>query len=175
MAIQPLCNEDGSWPKLKKQWRAECATYNEDFDNYAVGTFAVLDPLAANGHPKAEIYAYGQDGSYAAFCQVNHTKIPDYDGPVLRVRMMTLAPKFDFGEFGIKEYTTVLVGLFAGVLELSIRKLPSRYIKFHLRSPADSQFFAALGAHFGKHPAFELVEVRGMWLYVTKAKRFPSA
>ena len=84
--------------------------------------------------------------------------------------MTTLAPKYDFGIFEVKDYAKILMGIFAGVLELSMERLQARYLKFHLRSPADSNFYSALEAAFEEHPAFELVEVRGMWLYVTKSK-----
>ena len=42
-------------------------------------------------------------------------------------------------------------------------------IKFHLRSLADRQFFAALERPLSKVQQFQRVAVQGMWMYVTKA------
>ena len=170
MPLVPVCAKDGTWAALRADWHQQCAVFGEDLDNYAVGAFSILEPLAMDGHPKAEVYALHNGQDYDAVCQVNRTRLPDYDGHVLRVRFMTFAPKYDFGILSVDDYAKLLVNLFFGVLDLSLRKLSARHLKFHLRSPADSQFFAALRAPLTKHKAFELVEVRGMWLYVTRSK-----
>jgi hypothetical protein len=170
MALIPVSDTDGSWQRLKEQWRAECTQFDEEFDAYASGTFSVLDPLAADGHPRCGIYALaGPDHSHPAFCQVNRTPLPGHPAPVVRVRMMTFSPKYDYGEFEIQEYAQILMGLFSGVIQLSDTIMESREIKFHLRSIADRQFFAALSAPLSSHRLFQAVEVKGMWLYVTKS------
>jgi hypothetical protein len=96
MALAPICVKDGTWNSLVTSWSKQCGQYGEDLDNYAVGAFSVLAPLAKHGHAKAEVYALKDGEEYSAVCQVNRTKLPDYDGHVLRVRFMTFAPKYDF-------------------------------------------------------------------------------
>jgi hypothetical protein len=169
--LNPLSDQDGSWAALKQNWRAQCQKHEEDFDWYAVGAFSVLDPLAAEGHPRAGIYGLpDEDADYAAICQANRTPLPGYDGQVLRVRLMVFAPKYDFGDLEIDDYARVLVGLFSGIVELSQEDMNAKHIKFHLRSPADRQFFAALQQPLTRIPLFETVILHGSWLYVTKSQ-----
>lgn len=167
-ALTRLSGADGSWARFKDDWRAQCANYGEDFDLYASGAFTVLDDLAANPEPRSGIFALVRNGKFAAVCQANVTPLPGYDGPVLRIRMMLLSPDYDFGEISVDEYAIVLIDMFSGVMELSHTDMPARHVKFHLRSPADRQFFAALGRHLDASPALESVQMRGGWLYVTK-------
>ena len=82
---------------------------------------------------------------------------------------MTLSPMYDFGDLEVRDYATLLVKMFAATLNLSYTsQMAAKYIKFHLRSPADIQFFAALGTHLNEADFFERVHTRGAWLYVTK-------
>lgn len=169
MNLVPLSDDDGSWSDLKTAWRAQCDEFGEDFSAYAQGVFSVLDPLAADGHPRAGIFSLKEPSGYIAFCQINRTPLPGYDGPVLRVRFITLAPEYDFGDLPLEAYSKVLVGLFYDVVKLSISDdMRARHIKFHLASPADRQFFAAIGSHLNEEGLFETVRVQGGWLYVTK-------
>lgn len=168
MTIKKLSTEDGSWDAVMDGWRGQCQAYEQDFDDFAVATFGVLAPLAANGHEKAEVYGFFVENECWVVCEVNHTMLPGYEGYVLRVRNMTFAPKYDFGDFDVDAYAKVLTGLFGGVLALShgVRRAP--HIKFHLRSPADRTFFQALSEPLLAIPSFDSVAVRGAWLYVTK-------
>jgi hypothetical protein len=168
MSIKKLSVEDGSWPDLLDIWKTQCEGYGQDFDEFAVATFGVLNPLAADGHPKAEVYGFHVEDECWVVCEANHTLLPGYDGYVLRVRNMTFAPRFDFGDVGVDAYGKALTGLFGGILALSHAVRPAPHIKFHLRSPADRTFFQALTEPLLKIPLFDTVEVKGAWLYVTK-------
>lgn len=90
----------------------------------------------------------------------------------MRVRYLTLSPEYDFGEKTVDDYAEMLVGAVAGLLMVSDDHptLQARHIKFHLRSPADRQFFAALGRGLNEHEKFEDVQLKGSWLHLTKAK-----
>lgn len=170
MPLVPLSNKDGSWERLKEAWKAQCEVHGEDFGNYAVGAFSVFDPLAAGDEPQAAIFGVQKDAEIIAVCQANRARIPGYTGPVIRVRLITVCPNYDFSdEIGVEEYATLLMELLSGVLELSNRQMKAKYLKFHLRSPADQQFFAALQAPLARAKVFEEVKVSGMWLYVTKS------
>src|SRR5437763_137192 len=106
MVFVPVSDEDGSWGRLKAQWRTECEEFGEGFESYAPGVFSILDPLARDGHPRCGIYALteAQNPEFLAFCQANRALIPGYPTPVLRVRMMTFSPRFDFGDVGVNDY-----------------------------------------------------------------------
>lgn len=166
--IRALSQNDGSWPAVLAAWKTQCEGYGQDFDEFAPATFGVLNPLAVEGHQKAEVYGFFVGNECWVVCEVNHTLLPGYVGHVLRVRNMTFAPRFDFEDLGVDSYGKALTGLFGGVFALShaVRKAP--HIKFHLRSPADRTFFQALTEPLLAIPEFDSVEVKGAWLYVTK-------
>lgn len=168
--LKKLGMKDGSWPAFVLDWEAQCERAGEDFASYAVGSFDVLSGLATAPEKNAGVYALVRDGSHQAICQANCTPLPGHDGPVLRVRMMLLSPEFDFGVKPIEQYGPTLVHMFLGIWTLSETEMKSRHIKFHLRSPADRDFFASIGATLNGHEAFEKVELSGAWLYVTKNK-----
>ncbi|WP_313077348.1 hypothetical protein [Agrobacterium pusense] len=164
-----LLKSDGSWDAFKADWEAQCAAYDEEFDTYAEGTFSVVKDLLEREHQAAGLFAVKLNGTHVSMCQLNRASIPGYSSPVLRVRFMTLSPEYDFGDKPVEEYATVLVATFATVLALSDTEMEAKHIKFHLRSPADRQFFALLGKGFDKTGMFHSVQVRGAWLYVTKS------
>ena len=89
---------------------------------------------------------------------------------MLRVRFITLSPDFDLNDKPINEYGSVLVALLGEILGLAYfdEDLSAMHIKFHLRSPADQQFFAALGAGLRERNVFESIQTRGAWLYITR-------
>lgn len=164
----PISTADGSWDALIEDWRVQCEQCGEEFEGYAEATLRELEALAADGHPRAGVYALKDGESFVAVCQANCVPLPGYDGPVLRIRFMTVAPKYDFGVYSIHEYATLLISLFVASIGLSVSDRPANHLKFHLRSPADIQFFAALGSELSQRPVFTSVQTRGAWLYVTK-------
>lgn len=170
MAIVELTEADGSWPALKAAWRAQCDAAGEDFAQYAVGAFSVLDPLAAAPERRAGVFGVcdGDNAIPDVICQVNTTPLPGHPEPVLRVRMVTVCPNLDFGNPHPSDYADVLVNLLHEIVELNQRDLGARAIKFHLRSPSDYDFFRALTIPLGGISYFENVEMHGAWLYVTK-------
>lgn len=164
----PITVENGNWNRLQAAWRNECERFGEDFDDYASGSFSILSQLAEKPEPKAGVYGLRYDDVFSAICQTNVATLPGYDGPVVRVRMITFSPIFDFEINDVDQYAGVLADLLQGVIDLSDGEMNARHIKFHLRSPADRNFFTTLGRHLGGTSLFEKVEVRAGWLYVTK-------
>lgn len=160
-----------TYEQLLASWKAECDGFGEDFDTYTaipIGIFSeIMEKDAAN---TGLFVAQASDGSFGAVCMVNHALIPNYVGPVLRVRHILLSPAFDFGTAELSEYGEVLIAILNGVISCSETdaKLSANHIKFHARSPADMQFFAAVGKALGTSKAFASVQVRGAWLYITK-------
>ena len=166
-----LSNHDDSWEHFETDWRQRCNDYDEEFDNYAEGTFAVVRDLIDEELEKAGAFSFRVNGSHISMCQINVTGLPGYDSPVMRVRHLTLSPDYDFGEKSVEEYADVLVNTFSGILALSDISGPMnvKYINFHLRSLADRQFFAYLGAGLDSSDEFSSVKIRGSWLYITKS------
>jgi hypothetical protein len=56
-----------------------------------------------------------------------------------------------------------MVGLFSGVVWLARTALGSRIIQFHLRSPSDAQYFAALQVAAPLSP-FAKFSCKGAWI-----------
>lgn len=163
-----LTVKDGSWPKLEDQWRTLCTEFDEDFKTYALDAMPVLQELAANHQKDAGVYALVRDGGEIdAVCQAHATHLPGYTGKVLRVRHLLLSPYFDFGDYPIEQYVEVLSRMFGFTVKLGVSSLRSEHVKFHLRSPADRQFFEASLNVLRSVGPFDAVQIRGSWLYLT--------
>jgi hypothetical protein len=169
MIFHRLHHVDGSWQRFLRDWEAQCARLGEDFESYHVSPIQVVQDLTiGDPEPDAGVFGLEDESGFHAICQVNCANIPGYAGKVLRVRMMYFSPSYDLGERGIEDYAIVLIRLFTEILALSNGEMQAPHIKFHLRSPADRQFFAALGTQLDKTKAFASVGTRGAWLYITK-------
>ncbi|MBA4763495.1 hypothetical protein [Sphingomonas sp.] len=163
-----VLTSDGSWERLAEQWGRQCADYGEDFDGYALDAIPVLRDLAVDDRSDAGVFGLlREDGTFDAVCQANSTHLPGYTGKVLRVRHLLLSPYFDFGEYPIEDYVKVLARMFARTVGLAKSDLRSEHVKFHLRSPADRQFFEATIEVFENATEFDGVAIRGSWLYLT--------
>lgn len=145
MRLLPLSDSDKSWSTLKAQWKSEAEKEGDDFSTSSAD-LAALDLLALQDPAKAGLYGLYDGSLVRAVCQVNRLLMARYTSPVLRGRFLRLSPIYDLGVAGEKDYAQVLVALFSGVVWLSQNSLPARHIRFHLRSPADGQYFAALQA-----------------------------
>jgi hypothetical protein len=167
-----LKTADNSWDAFYMDWTRQCSDFDEDIASYAEGSFSVLKPLASSVEANAGVFAsLDVAGSYMSVCQLNVAALPGSHGKTLRVRFLTLAPRFDFGQYQIEDYGQVLSDAFASVYNLSETddKFGAQHIKFHLRSPMERAFFASVGNRLSKIPIFSKVEMQGMWLHVTKA------
>lgn len=166
-----LLADDETWDEFEADWRAQCGRLEEDFDYYAEGTFSIVDEIVQNEQRRAGVFALRDEDSdsYSAMCQVNKAHLPGYDGPVLRVRHITLSPEYDLTDKSIADYAGVLVSLLGSVLQLAYgdEEFASPHVKFHLRSPADQQFFSSLGLNLKSEDFFTSIETRGAWLYIT--------
>ena len=164
-----LYKNDGSWQKLVAKWQSQCD--EEEFDIFRDGTFGFLEKLIENPEPSADVLCSTGDAGPALICQVNTAAIKGYDSPVLRVRHIVLSPYYDLNNVQDVEYGKILVNMFYDVWELSDQEGPhkARHLKFHLKSPSDQVFFAAVAEGLKRATEFESVQMGGTWLYVTKA------
>ena len=165
-----LRKSDGSWDALVGAWTAECVVFEEEFDQYASASIPVLEQLAGVDEKDAGVFALVDDsGRYHAVLQANSTHLPGYEGKVLRIRHLLASPAYDFGEFSLREYSSILSKTFSRVVRLSEVTYPSPHIKMHLRSPSDIAFFEMVGDFLGNSGLFTSVRIRGAWLYLTKS------
>jgi len=170
--LKRLKAADGSWAAFEADWSAQCVAFDEDFGQFAQATIGVLRDLAEQTPAPKAAATFGlwnsETGAFDAVAQLNSTLIPGHDGKVLRIRHLLLSPYFDFGDYPIETYSTVLSRMFAHTASLSVAgTFASRHIKFHLRSPADRQFFAGFVEPMAQLGIFSKVVMRGAWLYLS--------
>lgn len=162
---------EDDWAQLVLDWEEECGEFEENFEDYAVASLPVLRELACS-FPRRDAAVYGLDiaGKLSAVCQANSTFLPGYTGKVLRIRHIVLSPRFDYSEaIEIEDYAEALIGVFSGVLKLANGDMPSAHIKFHLKSPAERSFGNAFTEALKGHEAFTKVDLKGSWIYLSKA------
>lgn len=153
------------WSKLHDLWHAQCDQLGEDFSQYGIATLPVLSSLANSPESNAGVFATRYDDEIACVCQLNCTLLPGSSGPVLRMRHLTVSPRYDFGD--TSEYGAMLVDTMVGIISLARRgKFRANELKLHLRSPNDRMFFTALGRGLSESDQFRDVEIRGSWLHI---------
>lgn len=173
--LKRVSQENGCWQELTLAWEKECGEFQENFEEYAVASMPVLEPLATGTQmTQAGVYAFAPNGRYQAICQANSSFLPGYTGKVLRIRHIVFSPMFDYSdEIDIQTYGNTLVGVFSGVILMSYEDMPAQHIKFHLRSPAEmefgEQFTKVLKEHEEFKNAFTNVNMKGAWIYLSKA------
>lgn len=165
-----LKSDDGSWAALLEDWKKQCEAFDEDFEDYAAGSLAVLQKLVDEPEKGAGVFALEVDGKYFTVCQINVTPLPKYTGPVMRVRYLSLSPYLDYGDVDTTPYSLILGHTFFNVVKLSevYGWTQAEHIKFHFRSPSDNTFFTNLGKSLEKVDEFTSVQMKGAWLYITK-------
>jgi hypothetical protein len=69
-----------------------------------------------------------------------------FPNPILRARFIVVSPIYDLGIADAGQYAQMMVALFSGIVWLSRDTMTAGHIRFFLKSPGDSQFFAPLRA-----------------------------
>lgn len=117
----------------------------------------------------AGVYALKSGQGYLAVCQLNSAWLPGYTEPVMRMRHLTVSPTLDLSDDTGTGYGAALVDVFYEVVNLCMTEsdMAAKHIKFHLPSPADRTFFAAVGRELHSKNVFASVEARGAWLYIS--------
>lgn len=166
--LERLLDADGTWPEFERDWQSQCENFGEDFSQYAVGSLPVLRDIASKDDRDSSVYGLrAEDGSFASVVMVNRTLLPNYTGQVLRVRHLLMSPSHDFGEHTIDDYAAILSRTFSRTVHLAFTTMPARHVKFHLRSPADRQFFSSALTALSDFDMFSDVAMRGSWLYLS--------
>lgn len=158
-----------SWNALEADWKAQTEALGETFDASIQLEEAVLRPLAERNSRKAGVFALHDERGFLMICQINTAGIPGYHEPVMRIRFLTFAPIIDLGDIPLEEYIDILVEGFVGVVNLCVSQGPmkSPRMHFHLPSPSDRQYFAAVGRNIAEGGAFKSIDSKGAWLYIS--------
>lgn len=177
--VQSLLTRDGTWQAMQDDWRQQCETVGEPFEDYAPDVTQILAQIADERVEQTQLtrtsvcaFREGEAGPHWAIAMLNWVRmLPGTDAPTLRVRHLTVSPRLDFGEEPLEKYAEVLIGAVSGVIHLSNNIFEARNLRFHLRSPEDINFFRALGSMLVDTPFIDTVETRGAWLYMTRPQR----
>jgi hypothetical protein len=144
MRLLPIKDPERSWRTIKAQWKKDAEGVGEEFASFA--GIAAFDALASREGDNPGLYCLTSGERFHAVCQIRRLLMSKYQEPILRARFVNVSPSYEFGQAGTHEYAQMLVALFSGVVWLSREALTATHIRFFLKSPGDSQFFAALQA-----------------------------
>jgi len=145
MRLLPMKDADKSWRAVKAQWKKDAESVGEDFSTFSMGSYAAFDGLTKDGdHPT--LYCLSDGEKVHAACQVSRLMMSKFPTPILRARFVVVSPVYELGQADAGQYAQIMVALFSGIIWLSRDTLSAGHIRFFLKSPGDSQFFAALQA-----------------------------
>lgn len=144
MRLLPIKDPERSWRNIKARWKKDAEGVGEDFASF--GGIAAFDALTAKEGDNQGLYYLADDQRVHAVCQVRRLLMSKYPTPALNVRFVNVSPIYDLGLADTGEYAQILVALFSGIIWLSRDALSANHIRFFLKSPGDSQFFAPLQA-----------------------------
>lgn len=161
---------DGTgWSSVMTEWSRQCDGYEENLEDFATASLPLLEELALGAFPNAGVFGVFDAASCTALCQANSTFLPGYTGKVLRIRHIVLSPTFDFSSnVSLEDYERALVSVFVGALKVAQGDLPSKHVKFHLRSPLERQLGASFTEAMQQQDHFSLVDMRGAWIYLSQ-------
>jgi hypothetical protein len=142
MRLLPIKDPDRSWRTIKAQWKKDAEGVGEDFATF--GGITAFDALATKEGDNPGLYCLTDGERIHAVCQIRRLLMSKYQEPILRARYVNVSPSYELGLARTNEYAQMLVALFSGVVWLSRDALTASHIRFFLKSPGDSQFFAAL-------------------------------
>lgn len=170
MEFVRVSSDNRLWNQLIIDWEDQCRDFHEDLGEYAMASLPVLESLASETQRKnAGVFAVRSERGFEGICQLNVTPLPGYTGPVLRVRHIVHAPRYDFtSDMSIDEYGAVLAHTLLGVFRASNNEMKAQHIKFHFKSPAEQMFFSRLKDALNEKELFSSMELKGSWLYITK-------
>ncbi len=145
MRLLPMRDPDRSWRSIKGQWKKDAESVGEDFSTFSTGIFSAYDALTKDGD-NPNLYCLSDGERVHAACQVSRLMMSKFPNPILRARFIVVSPIYDLGIADAAKYAQMMVALFSGIVWLSRDTMTASHIRFFLKSPGDSQFFAPLRA-----------------------------
>ena len=159
MRLLPMKEPDRSWRSIKGQWKKDAESVGEDFSTFSTGSFTAYDGLTKDGdHPS--LYCLSDGERIHAACQVSRLMMSKFPSPILRARFILVSPIYELGIADAGQYAQMMVALFSGIVWLSRDTMSASHIRFFLKSPGDSQYFAALQAATPGVAVFEVHDRR---------------
>jgi hypothetical protein len=154
MRLLPMKDPDRSWRSIKGQWKKDAESVGEDFSTFSTGIFSAYDALTKDGD-SPNLYCLSDGERVHATCQVSRLMMSKFPNPILRARFIVVSPIYELGIANAGQYSQMMVALFSGVVWLSRDTMTASHIRFFLKSPGDSQFFAPLQAATEQSPFSE--------------------
>ena len=174
MNLVRLSVESGTWDTFIQNWSRQCDEVGEEIEHYASDALIPIRDLAQNEDASRWAVALEESGRFTAAFLVHRVNQKGYDKPVLRVRHIVVCPMLDQGFLSADSYGDTLIGLLFESLRLSEEKLPATFIKMHVRSPADLNYFRALGPALDRQGIFDSTELKGAWLTIKKGSKLKN-
>lgn len=158
-----------AFAELEQQWTDECASFGEDFSQFAAPSIEHAKKIASEqpADPRYGIFALQHDGKHEIIVHLNRASLPGTTGHTLRVNWALAAPRYDFAPLVADEIGPSVVGLFIGILQTAQTTMGSRYVKVHLGSMPDRSIFSGMAHGLAGVGAATDVSVRGNWLHLT--------
>ena len=154
MRLLPMKEPERSWRSIKGQWKKDAESVGEDFSTFSTGSYSAYDALTKDGD-NPNLYCLSDGERVHAACQVSRLMMSKFPNPILRARFILISPIYDLGIANAGQYAQMMVALFSGIVWLSRDTMTASHIRFFLKSPGDSQFFAALQAATEQSPFSE--------------------
>ena len=145
MRLLPMKEPDRSWRSIKGQWKKDAESVGEDFSTFSTGMFSAFDTLTKDGD-SPHLHCLSDGERVHAACQVSRLMMSKFPSPILRARFIVVSPVYELGIADAGQYAQMMVALFSGIVWLSRDTMSASHIRFFLKSPGDSQYFAALQA-----------------------------
>lgn len=168
MDANRLLAEDSSFQNLLNVWGAQCEEAGDCIEDYAGSSIEALRKFAESPTPDEWAVSFDKDGAPMAVACASRVAQKGFVGKVLRIREVTVCPNLDYGILPESDYIDTLIGILNAAINLSETSLRAIHIKMHLRSPADSVFFRAVGNVLDSKDVFAEVTTHGAWLTFTK-------
>ena len=151
MRLLPMKEPERSWRSIKSQWKKDAESVGEDYSTLSTGIFSTYDALTKDGDGP-NLYCLSDSERVHAACQVSRLMMSKFPNPILRARFIVVSPIYELGIADAGQYAQMMVALFSGIVWLSRDTMTAGHIRFFLKSPGDSQFFAALQASTPQSP-----------------------
>jgi hypothetical protein len=157
--------------KLEMAWEAQCASYSESYVDFAESRIVHARKICAEDPPDANYGIFGliEGSHFEAIVHINKASLPGTSGDTLRLVWILLAPRLDFEDIQLNEFTKVISDIIYGAIDVSNNAYKAKHIKIHLGNFADRQYFFGLASGLQRNADVIDVSVRGNWFHLSKS------